>query len=121
MSRLGSSTTGTCIAVNHRLRPEDKDWLRANFIEGDGKVWIAGRNLGPARPVMNFRTEIRGNYSIVLENGSWPAESTEPRCGIPSKYPPETTGLRSPGQWSRGAHLDAGDQARPQSVHRTNR
>jgi len=61
--------TGTCVAVNHRLRPEDRVWLRANFIEGDGKVWIAGEDLGPARPTINFHTDIKAKYSIVSETG----------------------------------------------------
>jgi hypothetical protein len=61
--------TGTCVAVNHRLRPEDQEWLRANFLEGDGKVWVAGMNLGPAQPTIKFHTDIRGKYSIVSEGG----------------------------------------------------
>jgi len=61
--------TGTCVAVNHRLRPEDQQWLRANFLEGDGKVWVAGKNLGQARPAMEFHTNIRGRYSIVSASG----------------------------------------------------
>jgi hypothetical protein len=61
--------TGTCVAVNHRLRPEDQAWLRANFLEGDGKVWVAGEELGGARPAMTFHTDIKARYSIVSENG----------------------------------------------------
>jgi hypothetical protein len=61
--------TGTCVAVNHRLRPEDQGWLRANFIEGDGKVWVAGEKLGAAHPTMNFHTDIKGKYSIVADGG----------------------------------------------------
>jgi hypothetical protein len=61
--------TGTCVAVNHRLRPEDQTWLRANFLEGDGKVWVAGQTLGPARPTMKFHTDIKALYSIVSDNG----------------------------------------------------
>jgi len=62
--------TGTCVAVNHRLRPEDQDWLRANFIECDGKVWIAGKQLGPAKPTIHFHTEIAGKFSIVSDSGA---------------------------------------------------
>jgi hypothetical protein len=61
--------TGTCIAVNHRLQPADKLWLRANFLEADGKVWIAGKNLGAAAPTMVFHTDIKGKYSIVADGG----------------------------------------------------
>jgi hypothetical protein len=58
---------GVCVAVNHRLRPEDEKWLRTNFIEADGKVWIAGQGLGPVRPRMSFRTDIKAKYSIVAD------------------------------------------------------
>jgi hypothetical protein len=61
--------TGTCVALNHRLRPADQDWLRANFLEADGKIWVAGKNLGVAGPAMRFHTDIRGKYSIVSDNG----------------------------------------------------
>jgi hypothetical protein len=61
--------TGTTIAVNHRLRPQDEDWLQANYMEGNGKVWIAGQDLGGARPTMNFHTDIRAKYSIVAAGG----------------------------------------------------
>ena len=61
--------TGTCVAVNHRLRPADQKWLRANFLQGDGKIWIAGQNLGAARPTMTFHTDIKGTYSIVSNDG----------------------------------------------------
>jgi len=61
--------TGTCVALNHRLQPLDEQWLRANFIEGGGKVWVAGKSLGVAGPVMTFHTEIRGTYSIVAQGG----------------------------------------------------
>lgn len=60
---------GTCVAVNHRLLPEDQAWLRANFLEGDGKVWVAGKNLGPARPLITFHTDIKARYSIVSDSG----------------------------------------------------
>ena len=62
--------TGTCVAVNHRLRPEDQDWLHENFIECDGKVWIAGKLLGPARPALSFHTDIPGKFSIVSDTGA---------------------------------------------------
>jgi hypothetical protein len=61
--------TGTHLALNHRMQPGDQKWLRSNFLEGDGKVWVAGKNLGPARPSMTFRTDIRGSYSIVSNGG----------------------------------------------------
>jgi hypothetical protein len=61
--------TGTCVAVNHRLRLEDQEWLKANFLEGAGKVWVAGKNLGAAEPVMKFHTAIKGKYSIVAAGG----------------------------------------------------
>jgi hypothetical protein len=61
--------TGTCVAVNHRLRPEDQGWLRTNFIEGDGKVWVAGKKLGPAHPTISFHTAIKGQYSFVTDHG----------------------------------------------------
>jgi hypothetical protein len=61
--------TGTCVAVNHRLRPEDQEWLRANYLEGDGKVWVAGQTLGPAQPVMKFHIDIAANYSILSDAG----------------------------------------------------
>ena len=61
--------TGTCVAINHRLRTADQQWLRANFLEGDGKVWVAGRNLGAARPTMTFHTDIKGKFSIVSDSG----------------------------------------------------
>ena len=61
--------TGTCVAMNNRLRPKDKKWLASNFLEGDGKVWVAGEILGAAHPTMNFHTDIRGIYSIVSEEG----------------------------------------------------
>ena len=68
-TRARMIATGTCVAVNHRLRYEDQQWLRANFLEGDGKVWVAGQNLGPAQPTINFHTDIRAIYSIVSEGG----------------------------------------------------
>jgi hypothetical protein len=61
--------TGTCVAVNHRLQPGDEQWLRANFLEGAGKVWIAGKNLGVARREMTFHTDIRAKYSFMTESG----------------------------------------------------
>jgi hypothetical protein len=61
--------TGTCVAVNHRLRPADQKWLRANFLPGDGKVWIAGHNLGAAQPTMTFHTDIKARYSVVSDSG----------------------------------------------------
>ena len=61
--------TGTCVAVKHRMRPQDQDWLRANFLEADGKVWVAGQSLGPARPAITFHTDIKAKYSVVSENG----------------------------------------------------
>ena len=61
--------TGTCVAVNHRLRPEDQGWLRANYMEADGKVWVAGKDLGPSKPTMNFHTDIKGSYAIVSDKG----------------------------------------------------
>jgi len=63
--------TGTCVAVNHRLRPDDQKWLRTNFLQGDGKVWVAGMNLGVARPmtIFHFHTDIKGTYSIVSDGG----------------------------------------------------
>jgi hypothetical protein len=61
--------TGTCVAVNHRLQPADEQWLRANFLEGTGKIWVAGKTLGAGRPVMTFHTDIKGKYSIVAEGG----------------------------------------------------
>jgi len=61
--------TGTCVVLNHRLRPEDQKWLRANYLEGDGKVWVAGQNLGPARPAITFHTDIHARYSIVSDSG----------------------------------------------------
>jgi len=61
--------TATCVAVKHRLGEADQAWVRANYIEGDGKVWVAGQNLGPARPAMNFHTDFKARYSIVSDNG----------------------------------------------------
>ena len=61
--------TGTCVAVNHRLQPADVQWLRANFLEADGKVWVAGKSLGVASGTMPFHTDIKGKYSIVAEGG----------------------------------------------------
>ncbi|MGA3170824.1 MAG: hypothetical protein ABSE62_07395 [Chthoniobacteraceae bacterium] len=61
--------TGTCVAFNHRLRPEDQTWLRNNFLEGGSKVWVAGKNLGPVRRQINFHTEIGAKYSIVSDGG----------------------------------------------------
>jgi hypothetical protein len=61
--------TGTCVAMDHRLRPVDQKWLEANFLQGDGKVWVAGELLGAAHSTMNFHTDIRGIYSIVSEGG----------------------------------------------------
>jgi hypothetical protein len=61
--------TGTCVVVNHRLRPEDQQWMRANYLEGDGKVWVAGKNLGAAGRTMTFHTDIKGRYSIVSNSG----------------------------------------------------
>ncbi len=58
--------TETHIAIDHRLRPEDQKWLAANFLEGDGKVWVAGGNLGMVHPAIPFHTDIAGTYSIVL-------------------------------------------------------
>lgn len=57
--------TRTCVAVNHRLREVDRDWLRANYIEGGGKVWVAGQYLGPARPAISFHTDFPAAYSFV--------------------------------------------------------
>ena len=61
--------TGTCIAVDHRLRPEDQDWLQENFLEAAGKVWVAGKDLGKARTSIHFHTDIPARYSIVSEQG----------------------------------------------------
>jgi len=61
--------TGTCVVLNHRLRPQDQNWLRANFLEGESKVWVAGHGLGAARPAMTFHTEIKAKYSIVSDSG----------------------------------------------------
>jgi hypothetical protein len=61
--------TATCVAVKHRLGQADQDWVRANYIEGDGKVWVAGVGLGPARPSMSFHTEFKARYSIVSDKG----------------------------------------------------
>jgi hypothetical protein len=61
--------TGTCVAYDHRMRPADRHWLHENFLEGAGKVWVAGKSLGAAAPVMTFHTEIRGRYSIVAQSG----------------------------------------------------
>jgi hypothetical protein len=61
--------TGTCVAVNHRLQPADQLWLRANFLEADGKVWVAGKTLGTARRTMTFHTDIKGKYTIVADGG----------------------------------------------------
>ncbi len=61
--------TRTCVALNHRLRPEDQAWLRENYIEGNLKVWVAGQSLGPARPAIGFHTDIEANYSIVSDHG----------------------------------------------------
>jgi len=60
----------TYVALDHRLRPADQTWLRANFLEAQGKIWIAGRNLGPARPSIDFNTAIPGNYSFVSKGGA---------------------------------------------------
>ena len=61
--------TGTCIAVNHRLRPEDSQWLQDNFIEAEGRVWVAGKELGAAAPSIRFHTDIKARYSIVSRDG----------------------------------------------------
>jgi hypothetical protein len=61
--------TSTCVAVNHRIRPQDKAWFDANYIEGDGKVWVAGKKLGAAKPVMTFHTDFPARYSIVSDKG----------------------------------------------------
>jgi hypothetical protein len=61
--------TGTCVAIDNRIRPEDQDWLRDNFLECEGKVWIAGKDLGKARSVIGFHTDIAARYSLVAANG----------------------------------------------------
>jgi len=61
--------TGTCVALDHRLRPGDRSWLRANFLEGQGKIWLAGQRLGAARPKITFHTDIKGRYSIISDSG----------------------------------------------------
>ena len=61
--------TETHVAINHRLRPDDQRWLEANFLEGDGKIWVAGENLGLARPAIACHTDIAGTYSIVSDGG----------------------------------------------------
>ena len=61
--------TGTCVAENHRLGLKDQQWLRSNFLEADGNVWVAGKRLGPARGTIDFHTNIKGRYSIVSERG----------------------------------------------------
>jgi hypothetical protein len=61
--------TGTCVALDHRLRPVDRLWLRANFLEGQGKIWLAGQRLGAAQPKITFHTDIKGRYSIVSDGG----------------------------------------------------
>jgi len=58
---------GVCVAVNHRLRPQDRTWLRANFLEADCKVWVAGQVLGVVHPAMTFHTDIPAKYSIVAD------------------------------------------------------
>jgi hypothetical protein len=60
---------GTCVVVNHRLGEQNQEWLRANFLEGDGKVWVAGQSLGAARPEIAFHTDIKAMYSIVSDSG----------------------------------------------------
>jgi len=62
--------TGTCVAVNHRLRNQDKAWFRANYLEGGGKVWVAGKSLGAAKAVMAFHTDIQAKYSVVSDAGA---------------------------------------------------
>jgi hypothetical protein len=61
--------TKTCVAMNHRLRPGDQKWLEANFLEGDGKIWVAGKSLGKAHASMTFHTDITARYSIVSDSG----------------------------------------------------
>jgi hypothetical protein len=62
--------THTCVAVNHRLRPDDRKWLEANFLEGESKIWVAGKSLGSAHAKMAFHTDIGGTYSIVSDSGT---------------------------------------------------
>jgi len=57
----------TCVALRHRLSQADSDWVRANFIAGGGKVWVAGQNLGAARPLIRFHTDIRTRYTLVSD------------------------------------------------------
>jgi len=61
--------TSTCVALDHRLRGQDSDWLHQNFLEGDHKVWVAGKKLGPVRPTIAFHTDIQARYSIVSDKG----------------------------------------------------
>lgn len=62
--------TRTCVAINHRLRPNDQKWLEANFLEGEGKIWVAGKSLGSGRATITFHTDIGGMYSIVSDRGN---------------------------------------------------
>jgi hypothetical protein len=61
--------TNTCVVVRHRLSMADQAWMRDNYIEGDGKVWVAGKNLGIARQTINFHTDIKARYSVVSDQG----------------------------------------------------
>jgi len=61
--------TGTCVALNNRLRPADKAWLRANYLQGTGKIWVAGKNLGTADEKIAFHTDVRGRYAILSRGG----------------------------------------------------
>jgi hypothetical protein len=61
--------TGTCVALNNRMRPADKAWLRTNYLEGTGKIWVAGKNLGPVDAKIAFHTDVRGRYSILSREG----------------------------------------------------
>jgi hypothetical protein len=58
-----------CVAFDHRLRPEDQEWFVSNYVEGDGKVWVAGQQLGSARPAIRFHTDIKAAYSLVSTGG----------------------------------------------------
>jgi len=80
--------TNTCVALDHRMRKEDKDWLRQNFMDGENKIWIAGKNLGPAKPEIVFENQIAADYSFVSDKGGRIAGTLDGKPLVHSQFIP---------------------------------
>ena len=60
--------TKTCVVLNHRLREPNQSWMRANYISGNSRVFVAGKNLGeiPSAGTIDFSTVIPARYAFLF-------------------------------------------------------